>query len=250
MFKPLINLLCALIPNRALRHRVRMRLTFNIKPYINFAKSDANIPNAHVDIYQGHGGMKKVIIVLNKTIAYKFPLVPARYDSPKTEKMFTDAFHKISPIRLPKMDVIPMHINGKTIDVLKYEFIGGTPVGKLPADLLQKHAQKIATQLGKFLFAIGQSDPREIAHLKPSKTTKPKFMYGWTHNDIGGNFLVDERTGNITAIIDWESAKFCDLSGDIMASHKFLSKCGGGNIIVLAVIEYAKLYDKKYKKSR
>ena len=171
MLKPFINLFCALIPNRALRHRLRMRLTFNIKPYIKFAKSDAKMPNAHVDIYQGHGGMKKIIVVLDKTVAYKFPLVPARYNSPKTEKMFTDAFHKISPIYLPKMDVIPMHIDGKTIDVLKYEFVAGTPIGKLSPDTLQKHASKIASQLGKFLFAISQSDPREIAHLKPSKTT-------------------------------------------------------------------------------
>ena len=128
MFKPFINLFCAFIPNRDLRHRMRMKMTFNIKPYIRFAKYDAKMPNAHVDIYQGHGGMKKIIVVLDKSVAYKFPLVPARYNSPKTEKMFTDAFRSISPLKLAKMEIVNMDVNGTKIDVLKYEFINGTPI--------------------------------------------------------------------------------------------------------------------------
>ena len=245
MFKPLINLFCAFIPNRKLRHRLRMQMTFNIKPYINFAKSDANLPNADVNIYQGHGGMKKIIVVLDKKVAYKFPLSAARYDSPKTEKMFTDAFRDISPIYLPKMEIIKMPVNGTNIDVLKYDFVDGTPIGNLSDSLLKKYANTIAEQLGKFLFAIGESNPKSIQHLKPTKQTKSGFMYGWAHNDIGGNFLVDENTGKITAVIDWESAAFCDWSNDMIAAHKFLSKHNAGNIIMKTIVEYAKLYMKK-----
>lgn len=233
------------IPNKELRHRARMLMTFDIKPYINFAKNDANLPNAHVNIYQGHGGMKKVIIVLDKSIAYKFPLTPARYNSPKTEKMFTDAFREISPIKLPKMEIVNMSVNGTIIDVLKYEFIKGTPIGKVAKKTLEKYEDKIAQQLGSFLFEIGESNPASIEHLKPSKKEKSSFMYGWAHNDIGGNFLVDENTGEITAVIDWESAAFCDWNTDLIAANKFLTKRGARNIIIKTIIEYTKLYIKK-----
>ncbi len=233
------------MPTRELRHRMRMRMTFNIKPYIDFAKKDANLPNARVNIYQGHGGMKKIIIVLDKKVAYKFPISPARYNSPKTEKTFTDAFRDISPIKLPKMNIVNMSVNGTVIDVLKYEFISGTPIGKLSKNALKKHGDSIAKQLAKFLFTLSESNPKSIQRLKPKKTAKSGFMYGWAHNDIGGNFLVDENTGKITAIIDWESAAFCDWSNDIIAAHKFLSKRGGGDIIVKTIIEYSKLYIKK-----
>ena len=245
MFKPFVNLFCMFIPNKELRHRARMLMTFDIKPYIIFAKNDANLPNAHVNIHQGHGGMKKIIIVLDKSVAYKFPLSPARYNSPKTEKMFTDAFREISPIKLPKMQIVKMSVNGTIIDVLKYEFINGTPVGKVSQETLEKYEDKIAQQLGRFLFEIGESDPTSIEHLKPSKNTKPGFMYGWAHNDIGGNFLVDENTGEITAVIDWESAAFCDFETDLIAANKFLTKRGARNIITKTIIEYTKLYIKK-----
>lgn len=242
MHKTLVNLLCAFIPNRNLRHRARMRMTFDITPYIRFAKTNANMPNANVEIYQGHGGMKKIIIVLDKKIAYKIPLVPARYDSPRREKMFTDAFRTVSPIPLAKMEIVNMHHSGQDIDVLKYDFMPGTPIGKLSQLALEKHGDKIAKQLAYFLYTIGQSDPRSVAKLKP-KHAKSGFMYGWSHNDIGGNFLVDEKTGKITAVIDWESAAFCDWSKDIIAAHRFLSKHNAGNIIVKTVIEYGKLYN-------
>ena len=242
MHKIFVNLLCAFIPNRDVRHRMRMRMTFDIRPYIKFAKSDAKLPHAHVDIYQGHGGMKKIIVVLDKAIAYKFPLVPARYNSPKTEKMFTDAFRNVSPLPLPKMDIVNMVIGGTKIDVLKYEFVDGTPIGKITQETLNKYGNKIARQLGEFFYAIGQSNPKSIQHLKPSVRAKPGFMYGWAHNDIGGNFLVDEKSGKITAVIDWESASFCDWSGDVVAAHKYLSSRNAGNIIVLAMIEYSRLF--------
>lgn len=243
MRKIFINLLCALIPSRKLRHRMRMRMTFDIRPLIKFALKDANMKRVHIDIFQGHGGMKKVIVVLDKRKAYKFPLVPARYDSPKTEKMFTDAFREISPLKLPKMEIVPMNMNGKIIDVLKYDFVSGTPIGNVSKETLNKYGDKIARQLAEFLYAIGQSDPKSIKHLKPSVRAKPGFMYGWAHNDIGGNFLVNENTGKITAVIDWESAKFCDWSQDVLAAHKYLKNRNAEDIMVKTVIEYEKLYN-------
>lgn len=58
--------------------------------------------------------------------------------------MFTDAFREISPIKLPKMQIVKMSVNGTIIDVLKYEFINGTPIGKVSQETLEKYEDKIA----------------------------------------------------------------------------------------------------------
>ena len=84
--KFLVNLACGFIPSKSVRHRVRVRAQFDIKSYIDFAVRDAGLVRPTVRTYQGHNGMKKIIVVLNNTVAYKFPLVDARADSPRREK--------------------------------------------------------------------------------------------------------------------------------------------------------------------
>ena len=119
--KFLVNLACGFIPSKSVRHRVRVRAQFDIKSYVDFAVRDAGLVRPTVRTYQGHNGMKKIIVVLNNTVAYKFPLVDARADSPRREKMFADAFRNVSPVRLPKMELLQF----RGMDVLKYEFITG-----------------------------------------------------------------------------------------------------------------------------
>lgn len=58
------NIVCGFIPDKKLRHRVRTRLNYDIGEYIDFARRDAGRPNARVRTYSGHGGMKKIIVVL------------------------------------------------------------------------------------------------------------------------------------------------------------------------------------------
>lgn len=72
------NIVCGFIPDKKLRHRVRTRLNYDIGEYIDFARRDAGRPNARVRTYSGHGGMKKIIVVLDDEVAYKFPLVAAK----------------------------------------------------------------------------------------------------------------------------------------------------------------------------
>ena len=241
MKRGIANLICAFVPGRTRRHYLRTRLMFDVKKYIEFARRDAKMPNADAKIYLGFSSTRRLIVVLDNKIAYKIPLRDSLADVPAREKLFTDAFRDASPIRLPRASVVGATIDGKKYNVLKYDFIGGTPVGKLSHETLDKYSDKIAAQLAGFLYAVGQSNPKSIAHLKP-RGAKPGFMYGWTQNDIGGNFLVDEKTGKITGVIDWENAAFCDMTTDLLAAHKFLSELGGDQIIPKTIIEYGKLY--------
>lgn len=232
------NIILGFVPSKKLRHKLRLRMNFDLRPYIEFAKRDSRRPNARVRTYQGHGGQKKVIIVLDNKVAYKFPLVAARADGPRREKMFTDAFRKISPIKLPKMQVLQF----RGMDVLKYEFIAGKTVADLPKKTLKKFGPYIARQLAEFCAALNASDPVELRALKPKKASKPGYMYGWAHNDMGGNFLICPETGKITAFIDWESAAFGDWQGDVEGAYKFFAKHGACDIILQMVIEYSKIF--------
>lgn len=231
------NIVCGFIPDKKIRHRVRTRLNYNINQYIDFARRDAGRPNARVRTYSGHGGMKKIIVVLDDEIGYKFPLVAAKADTPRREKMFADAFREISPVRIPKMEL--RRFNG--MDALKYEFFPGKTLADLDTETILRHEDKIAAQLAAFLFEIGRSDPEAIRHLKPAGA-KPGMFYGWCHNDIGGNFAINPDTGDIVTFIDWESAAFCDMHTDLMAALKFLNKRGAGSLIMKTVFEYIRLY--------
>lgn len=235
--KFLVNLACGFIPSKSVRHRVRVRAQFDIKSYVDFAVRDAGLVRPTVRTYQGHNGMKKIIVVLNNTVAYKFPLVDARADSPRREKMFADAFRNVSPVRLPKMELLQF----RGMDVLKYEFITGQTLATMRARDVRRHADKIASQLAAFIYQIGMSDPVKLKSLKP-RGAKPGFMFGWYHGDIGGNFIVNPETGDIAAFIDWETAGFCDWTNDIMAAYRFMSKRGFGDVMMRTVLEYGHLY--------
>ena len=242
MKSTLTNIVCGFIPNRRARHRVRTRMTYNIGEYIDFARRDSGRPNGKIKTYSGHGGMKKIIIVVDNKSAYKFPLVAARADSPRREKMFADAFRDVSPVRLPKMELLSF----KGMDVLKYEFLSGKTLADLDTETILKFEDKIAAQLAAFIFEIGRSDPESIRHLKP-KDAKQDMFFGWYHNDIGGNFIVNPETGDIVAFIDWESAAFCNMHDDLTRTLRFLSRRGAGSLIMKTVFKYIELYEKSQK---
>lgn len=233
------NIICGFIPSKRLRHRIRVRAYFDLSKYIDFAVRDYGAANPTVRTYQGHGGMKKIIVVVDGAVAYKFPLVASRADSPRREKMFADAFRAVSPVRLPRMDIL--RFDG--MDVLKYEFVAGRTLADTPVEVIRRHGDKIAAQLAAFLFEIGRSNPPQLRKLKPARA-RCGYMRGWYHGDIGGNFVIDQATGDITAFIDWETASFCDWTPDIMAAYKFMSKRGAGDVIIKTVMEYGRLYSR------
>lgn len=233
-----INIVCGFVPGKKNRHRVRTRLTYDIGQYIDFARRDCGRPNGVARTYSGHGGMKKIIVVIDNEVAYKFPLVASRADTPAREKMFADAFRDISPVHIPKMELLKF----RGMDVLKYEFLDGKTLADMDTATILKFEDKIATQLAEFLYKLGQSDPESIRHLKPADAQKPGMFYGWCHNDIGGNFIVDQNSGDIVAFIDWESACFCDMHKDLMQTLKFLNKKGAGSLIMKTVFKYIELY--------
>ena len=204
MKKLLINILCGFIPNRNLRNRIRMELNNPIRKWAKFAKSFSNKKNPVVKYTYGHRCINFVVNIDDKYV-FKFPLKDDGYAISKREERITNALRHISPIKIPKMEIIDF--NG--LAVRKYEFIKGVGYHRLDRNTQNANADKIAKQLAKFLYIVGKSDPKEIMDLKPKKSDKPSVMHGWNQNDLWDNFIMD-KDFNIVGIIDWEDAKFDD----------------------------------------
>ena len=206
MGKIFIKLFCRFIPNRTTRNRVRFLL--DNRTYVNkcikFVNSLGKFKNIKKIV--GHGSRNLVINADNKYI-FKFPGHGNGYDKAMREKRITDAFRQISPIAIPDMEILDFD----GIAVRKYPYIAGINLEQFPPKKVpQEIESKIAKQLAKFLYIIGTSDPKEIRDLKTTATEKSSILHGWCQNDVKYNFIMDPKTFDVVAIIDWEEAGFND----------------------------------------
>ena len=106
------------------------------------------------------------------------------------------------------------------------------------------HRKKIASQLAQFMFEIGRTDPASIREFKKQKNAKPGYMYGWFHNDIGQNFLMDDEL-NIIGFIDWDAVDFCDFKPSMYMAERFWNKNGYRGLMTDVLYEYSKIYYQK-----
>ena len=238
----LSNIICGLIWKKTLRDKVRVMIRYpQTHDYIRYVRKFArNMAKREIKTMVGYG-CKNFIVVLNNKHVFKFPLLNDGKEIAIREKRIVDAFYGISPIKIPLMKIIPY----KNIYIRKYEFAKGKLLTSVPPKIIALHRQHIAKQIAKFLYVIGKSDPKEIRDLKSNPKEKPDFMYGWFQGDIWQNFMIDEKTFNITFFIDWEETAFTDFNCSLrVASHNW-DKFGYKGIIVDLMAEYAKLYFKK-----
>ena len=231
MRKILINILCGFIPSRWVRRRLRLDLKTPIRKYIKFAKSFSTKRHPTVKYTYGYRCANFVISVDDKWV-FKFPSDNNGYDIAMREKRITDALRPISPIKIPEMEILDLD----GVAVRKYECIKGVNFRSFGEKTQDEHAEKIAKQLADFLYVVGSCDPEEIRDLKPKKTDKPRLMHGWNQNDLWDNFIINPKTFDVIAAIDWESADF--------NSFEYCFTNGTHNKIVKEVLlrEYLKLY--------
>ena len=205
MKKFLINILCAFVPGRHNRGMLRVRLNHPIRKWTKFAKSFVDKKHARVKYTYGYRCINFVVNVDNKYV-FKFPLKGDGKSIAIREKKITDALRKISPIKIPGMDIL--NYNG--VAVRKYECVNGIGFHSLDKKTQNAIADHVAKQLAKFLYVVGKSDPVAIREFKAKKSECPSIMHGWNQNDLWDNFIMDPKTFNIIAVIDWEEANFND----------------------------------------
>jgi len=231
----LIKLFCRFIPNRTVRNRVRFLMDNHtyVKKCIKFVKSIDKFKEIRKIVGRGS---RNLVVIADKKYVFKFPGHGNGYEKSVREKRITDAFRDISPIKIPKMEILDF--NG--IAVRKYPYIDGITLDYFPPKNVPHTIEsKIAKQLAQFLYVIGQSDPRVLRDLKPISNTKPSILHGWCQNDIKYNFIMNPKTFDIIAIIDWEEAGFNDFCKLFTYEKDYRS------VMTAILQEYLKLYQKK-----
>lgn len=240
------NLVSGFIPNKKLRSKVRVILRYpSTHAYIKWVQQWAKENDGGVKTMSiAFGvGCKNLIVILNEKNVFKFSLVTDGHDAAVREMRITDAFYDITPIPMPKMELIQW----RGITIRRQEFFGGKLIGDFEPSYILAHRAHIARQLANFLYVIGTSDPKSIRDLKPSKTAKPDYLYGWFHNDIGQNFMMDDNL-NITGFIDWENTEFCDFKRTLYGAERHWDKNGYRGLMIDVMAEYSKLYHQNHKK--
>ena len=239
------NLVCGFIPNKKLRSKVRVMLRYpSSRAYIKWARNWANKNDGGVkkmSIAFGVG-CKNLIVIVNDKNVFKFSLTDDGHAQAIREMRITDTFKKITPIRMPEMELIEW----RGITIRRQEFFSGKLIGDFEPSYVLAHREKIAKQMANFLHVVGTSDPVAVRDLKPTKTAKPGYLYGWFHNDIGQNFMMDDEL-NITGFIDWENMEFCDWKPTLYAAERHWDKNGYKGLMVDVMAEYSKLYHEKNK---
>ena len=240
----LANIVCLFIWKKSLRDKVRTMLYYpQFHDYVQFVRRYADAHHMRQCNIKTKVGWIccNLVVVLNDKHVFKFPLKNDGHDAAIREQRITDALRKISPIKIPRMEMIQY----KDIIVRRYEFAHGVLFSDLSRADVAKNARHISKQIANFLYVLGRADPREIRDLKPNATDKPGFLYGWNHGDIWQNFMVDPKTFDITFFIDWESANFGSLEPCLYSADYHWVRFGFRGLIVYIMAEYSKMYFKK-----
>lgn len=233
------NLICGCIYNQDRRKRLRVILNSPIVSYMRFVRQDMGCPVRKIKTFVGYQA-RSLLISVNDTCIYKFPLRRHNSDDlSMREYRIVCALRNFSPIYVPSVQLLKYrgHI------VRKYEFIRGTQFRHLPIDFAHQNMRKIAHQIADCMYRIGCTNPPEISDLKPGQEMQPGYAIGWTQGDIYDNFLVDENTGKVVAMIDWEDAFFGDFSHLFKRKHVSIAS----QFMDCVLDEYNRLYERGRK---
>ena len=233
LFFEICDILCSCIPIKDVRHRIRREKLFDWRKKYNALRKkypELNFWGAKMI----KGGWNIGFIVDNK---YVFK-IKKRFDSHTSiekitrEKRITDAFANISPLRIPKIEIV--HTGGYTF--YKYDFIPGKNLNFHSLRAITKNAPVWGQQLAEFIYAIHNAHPHEIDDLRGDRAGD-----GWNHNDICNNVIVDKKTKKIIGVIDWEYAGWGTLESEFNNTVFFSSKLRKSGIKQIIMDKYAQL---------
>lgn len=243
----LVNIICGFIPGKNARTRVRVFLMYPVAfSYVRYVKRWARENCGGVrSLSMAFGvGCRNLVVMLNKEHVFKFLLVK-RENPALREERIVNALRRVSPLMSPKMEVIDW--NG--VLVRRYDFVRGKMLCDFAPSEIFAHQEKIAKQLAEFMYKIGCADPAEIRDLKPDPNAVPGYMYGWFHNDIGNNCMLDDDM-NIVGFIDCDKTAFCDFRTSLSYTNHHWNKHGFQGLMVHTLYEYSNLYFAKHKNIR
>lgn len=222
---------CALIPSRRVRERLRTKQLFDwYNKYNALRKKFPELNFRHTRMIKGGWNIgfivdKKYVFKIRKHFDSSIPA-----DKITREKRITDAFQTISPIHIPKIEIV----QADEYTFYKYDFIPGKNLNFFSQRTIEKHAWEWGKQLAEFIYAVHNSRPTAIEDLRENKTGD-----GWNHNDICNNVIVDKKTMKISGLIDWEYAGWGLLETEFRNTAAFSKKVRDSGLQI-AIMSYYK----------
>ena len=205
LFFEICHFSCALIPNRKLRERIRKKQLFDW--YNKYKALQKRFPELNFRRTKMIKGGWNIGFIVDKKYVFK---IRKFFDSSiptekiVREKRITDAFQNISPLQIPKIEII--NTDGYTF--YKYNFI---------------HGENLNT-----------CSQRKIEDLRGDIAGD-----GWNHNDICNNIIVDKRTMKIVGIIDWEYSGWGTLETEFNNTVAYSQKIRDAGLKI-AIMSYYK----------
>ena len=221
LFFEICDVLCCLIPNRRVREDIRRRKLFDWrKKYNALRKHCPELDFRHVVMIKGGWNIgfivdKKYVFKIKKFFDASVPM-----EKIVREKRITDAFQNISPLGIPKIDIV----NADGYTFFKYNFMPGKNLNTCSYKQIRQHRQKLGQQLAEFIYAVHNARPTEIDDLRDERPGD-----GWNHNDICNNIIIDKKSMRIVGLIDWEYAGWNTLEtefNNITRFSKNMAKSG------------------------
>lgn len=236
LFFETLDFLCTFIPSRTTRNRIRKEKLYDWrKKYKALKKKYPDLNFYRTKMIKGGWNIgfivdKRYVFKIRKAFDANIPI-----EKITREKRITDAFTNVSPLRIPKIEIIKA---GK-YTFFKYDFIPGKNLNKFSLRTIKKYKQTLGKQLADFIYAIHNHKASEIDDLRGNT-----FGDGWNHNDICNNIIVDKKSMKITGIIDWEYSNWDILENEFRNCVAFSKKMKKSGILT----EIRQEYEKKIKK--
>lgn len=236
-FFKVCNFLCGFIPNPARRAHIRKTKLYDwAKKYAALRHACPEMRFRHVKMIKG--GWNIGFIVDGK---YVFKIRKFFDDESHPvkkimrEKRITDAFEHISPLKIPKIDIVES--DGYTF--YRYNFIPGRNMNTFSTRTLRKYEKQWCKQIAHFIYTVHNAHPDGIDDLRDRDGD------GWNQNDICNNLIVNPRTMKIIGLIDWEYAGWGTLETEFENCVHFSQKLRGSTFKQTIRAEYEKLAAKK-----
>lgn len=238
-FFEICDYLVALIPSRKMRKKIRHEQLYDYRKKFNALRKIIPAHEfKHIRVIKGGWNIgfiinKKYVCKIRKFFDSNAPI-----EKIMREKRITDAFAKIVPFKIPKIEILES--DGYTF--YKYNFIPGINLNRFSLKTMKKHHIRWGKQLADFIYTMHNSDPTEIQDLKTDDGD------GWNHNDICNNLILDKKTMKIVGLIDWEYSGWGKLETEIVNCTRFSKKMPKTGFDEVIRTEYKKL-KKKHPKS-
>ena len=237
-FFRICNFLCDFIPNPKRRAEIRKKRLYDwAKKYTALRRACPELHFRHVKMIKGGWNIG---FIIDKKYVFKIRKFFDDENHPvkkiMREKRVTDAFQKISPLKIPKIDIIES--DGYTF--YRYNFIPGRNMNTFSLRTIRKYEQKWGKQIAHFIYTVHNSKPRGI------DDTREMDGDGWNHNDICNNVIINPKTMKVVGLIDWEYAGWGMLETEIRNCIIFSRKIPQTNMEKIIRDEYKKLSTKKH----